>query len=185
MAVVDVPGFIADLKEHSIEHGFHVHDERHFVETYSMRQTWEVDLHPEDACEGPLNLHLALEVDPRVVLAFEDRVMTLSEDEDPPDEFHLPLVFTWLLPPLPKSPDLLILATELAGVGGPDLPLELSAADSYHAVLDEPQRSLTIIGRVPMSLTAILTGQETLCDVLIRCHEVSEFLLAHATDWLD
>ena len=46
MAVVDVAGFIADLKDHAAEHGFHVHDERHFVETYSMRQAFEVDLHP-------------------------------------------------------------------------------------------------------------------------------------------
>ncbi|MGH3744919.1 MAG: phosphoribosylaminoimidazolesuccinocarboxamide synthase, partial [Mycobacteriales bacterium] len=26
------------------------HDERHFVETYSLRQVWEVELHPEDGC---------------------------------------------------------------------------------------------------------------------------------------
>ena len=61
MAVIDVPGFVADLKDHSVDHGFHVHDERHFVETYSLRQAWEVDLHPEDACGGPLDLHLALD----------------------------------------------------------------------------------------------------------------------------
>src|SRR3954447_19042155 len=72
MAVIDVPGFVADLKDHAADHGFHVHDERHFVETYSLRQAWEVDLHPEAACEGPLALHLSLEVDPRQLLAFED-----------------------------------------------------------------------------------------------------------------
>ncbi len=66
MAVIDVAGFVADLKDHAVDHGFHVHDERHFVETYSLRQAWEVDLHPEDACGGPLDLHLALEVDPRI-----------------------------------------------------------------------------------------------------------------------
>ena len=54
MAVIDVAGFIADLKSHAIDHGFHVHDERHFVETYSLRQLWEVDLHPEEACNGPI-----------------------------------------------------------------------------------------------------------------------------------
>lgn len=46
MAVIDVAGFVADLKDHAVDHGFHVHDERHFVETYSLRQAWEVDLHP-------------------------------------------------------------------------------------------------------------------------------------------
>ena len=105
-----------------MDHGFHVHDERHFVETYSLRQAWEVDLHPEEGCGGPLDLHLALEVDPRVLLSFEDLVMELPEDDDPPDEFHFPLTFTWALPPLPQGPDLLRLAIDLAGVGGLELP---------------------------------------------------------------
>ena len=48
MAVIDIAGFVADLKDHAVEHGFHVHDERHFVESYSLRQTWEVDMHPEE-----------------------------------------------------------------------------------------------------------------------------------------
>ena len=43
MAVIDVAGYVADLKDHSVDHGFHVHDERHFVETYSLRQVWEVE----------------------------------------------------------------------------------------------------------------------------------------------
>ena len=60
----------------------------------------------------------------------------LTEEDDPDDTFHFPLVFTWTLPPLPKGPDLLVLATELAGVGGPDLPLEVSAIDSFASVTD-------------------------------------------------
>ena len=79
MAVIDVAGFVADLKDHAVDHGFHVHDERHFVETYSLRQAWEVDVHPEEACGGPLDLHLALEIEPRVVLAFEDLVADLDQ----------------------------------------------------------------------------------------------------------
>ena len=74
VAAIDVAGFVSELKDHAIDHGFHVHDERHFVETYSLRQTWEVDLHPEEACGGPLDLHLSLEVDPRPLLAFEDLI---------------------------------------------------------------------------------------------------------------
>ena len=127
MAVIDVAGFVADLKDHAVEHGFHVHDERHFVESYSLRQTWEVDLHPEEGCEGPVDLYLSLEVDPRVLLGFEDEVMGRPESDDPPDDFHFPVNFTWALPPLPHGPDLLLLATELAGLGGPDLPLERCA----------------------------------------------------------
>ena len=102
MAVIDIAGFVADLKDHAVDHGFHVHDERHFVETYSLRQAWEVDLHPEDACGGPLDLHLSLEVDPRILLTFEDEVALLDDPEAAPnDEFFFPLVFTWQLPPLP------------------------------------------------------------------------------------
>ena len=184
MAIIDVAGFIADLKDHAVDHGFHVHDERHFVETYSMRQAWEVDLHPEQACGGPLDLHLSLEVEPRILFAFEDEVIATPEDVEPTSELTLPLLFTWALPPLPVGPDLLVLATELAGVGGTVLPLEVSAVDSFAAVTDAPERSLTIVARVQVALAAIFLGQEALCDVLDRCHEVSEFLLDRAPAWL-
>jgi len=116
VAVIDVAGFVADLKDHAVEHGFHVHDERHFVETYSMRQAWEVDLHPEDACGGPLDLHLAIEVEPRTLLAFEDEVLALPDEGEPSDALKIPLVFNWSMPPMVKGPDLLVLATELAGI---------------------------------------------------------------------
>ncbi|HEX4901527.1 MAG TPA: hypothetical protein VFV42_01875 [Acidimicrobiales bacterium] len=185
MASIDVAGFIADLKDHAVDHGFHVHDERHFVETYSLRQAWEVDLHPEEACGGPLDLHLALDVDPRTLLAFEDVVMEIDEDDDPPDEFQFPLIFTWSLPPLPKGPDLLVLATDLAGLGGPDLPLEVSAIDSFGAVTDAPERSLSIVAKVDVSLARVFLGQEQLCDTLDRCLAVSNFLLDRAPVWLD
>lgn len=185
MAVIDVAGFIADLKDHAADHSFHVHDERHFVESYSLRQAWEVDLHPEEACGGPLDLHLSLEVDPRVLLSFEDKVMSLDEEQDPPDEYHFPMIFTWALPPLPHSPDLLVLATDLAGIGGPDLPLEVSAIDSYAAVTDPSERSLAIVARIEVSLARVYLGQELLCDTLDRCLDVSNFLLERAPAWLD
>ena len=89
MAVLDVAGFVADLKDHAVEHGFHVHDERHFVESYSLRQTWEVDLHPEEGCEGPVDLYLSLEIDPRVLLGFEDAVIEVGDDAEP--DRHVPL----------------------------------------------------------------------------------------------
>ena len=185
MAVIDVAGFIADLKDHAVDHAFHVHDERHFVESYSLRQAWEVDLHPEEACGGPLDLHLSLEVDPRVLLSFEDKVLELDEDDEPPDEYQFPLMFNWALPPLPKGPDLLVLATDLAGVGGPDLPLEVSAIDSFAAVTDAPERSLAIVARLELSLANVYMGKELLCDTLDRCLAVSQFLLEGAPGWLD
>jgi hypothetical protein len=184
MAVIDVAGFVADLKDHAVEHGFHVHDERHFVESYSLRQTWEVDMHPEEGCEGPVDLYLSLEIDPRVLLGFEDAVMGRPESDDPPDDFHFPMTFTWALPPLPHGPDLLLLATELAGVGGPELPLEVSAIDSIPAATDAPERSLRIIGHQQVSLLNIRDGDAVSCDVLERCLAVSRYLLAGAPDWL-
>jgi hypothetical protein len=184
VAVIDVAGYVAELKDHAVDHGFHVHDERHFVETYSLRQAWEVDLHPEEGCNGPLDLHLALEVDPRVLLAFEDEVVDLPDGEDPKDEYHFPLTFTWALPPLPHGPDLLRLAIDLAGVGGVELPLESSAIDSYASATDPAERRITIVARQQVSLARVLAGEELLCDTFDRALAVSQFLLDRAPAWL-
>jgi hypothetical protein len=184
VAVIDVAGYVAELKEHSVDHGFHVHDERHFVETYSLRQAWEVDLHPEEGCGGPLDLHLSLEVDPRVLLSFEDVVVELDEEATPPDEFHFPLTFSWALPPLPKGPDLLRLAIDLAGVGGIDLPLEVSAIDSFASATDAAERRVTVVARQTVSLARILAGEELLCDIFDRALAVSQYLLDAAPSWL-
>jgi hypothetical protein len=184
VAVIDVAGYVAELKEHSVDHGFHVHDERHFVETYSLRQAWEVDLHPEEGCGGPLDLHLSLEVDPRVLLSFADVVVELPEEATPPDEFHFPLTFSWALPPLPKGPDLLRLAIDLAGVGGIELPLEVSAIDSFASATDAAERRVTVVARQTVSLARILGGEELLCDIFDRALAVSQYLLDAAPAWL-
>ena len=110
--------------------------------------------------------------------------MTLPEEEDPPDSFYFPLLFTWSLPPLPAGPDLLVLATELAGVGQAELPLEVSAIDSYPSATDPSERSLTIVAHVEVSLARVFGGQEQLCDILDRCAEVSHHLLDRAPAWL-
>jgi len=184
LAVVDIATFIADLKDHAADHGFHVHDDRHFVETYSMRQAWEVDLHPAAACGGPLDVHITLEVDPRVMLAFEDHLLELPEGADPDNDFKLPMVVSWSLPPLPDGPDLLLLATDLAGIGGIELPLDVSAIDAYAAVTDAPERSISITARVEVSISGMFTGQECLGGVMPKVTEISEFLLDRAPAWL-
>lgn len=175
------------MKSHAVDHGFHVHDERHFVETYSLRQLWEVDLHPEEACSGPIDLHLSLEIDPRVLLQFEDEVVKLDDpDEVPEGDFSFTLLFTWTMPPLTSPPDLLILATEIAGIGGVDLPVEVSAIDSFHAVTDAPERSLSIVARKSVSLADVYRPRDdTFCDVLDRCRDVSLELLARAPQWTE
>ena len=95
---------LADLKDHVAEHGFHVHDERHFIETYTNRQTWEIDLHPDRACDGPLDMHMALEVDPRTLIAFEDEVMRVGEEGEPDESITIPVTISFALPPLPAGP---------------------------------------------------------------------------------
>ena len=185
MAAIDVAGFVADLKDHAVEHGFHIHEERHFVETYSLRQTWEVELHPEEACDGPLHLHLSLDVDPRILLGFEDSVINLGEEEEPADEFHFPVVFNWSLPPLLHQPDLLVLATDLAAIGGTELPVEVSAIDSTASVIEAPERTIAVTARAEVSLSGMFTGAQQLCEELERCKAVSQFLLDHAPSWLE
>ena len=182
---IDIAGFVADLKEHATEHGFHVHDERHFVETYSLRQSWEVDVHPEAGCGGPIDLHLALDVDPKVVLSLRDRLDEIVDEfEEPEDDYYLDLYFNWAIPPLQSPPDLLVLATDLAGTAGTILPIEVSAIDSYAAVTDAPERRLTILGRVRVSLVDIVMNREQLCEVLDASHEVSLYLLDRVGDWM-
>ena len=44
---------------------------------------------PARACDGPLDMHMALEVDPRTLIAFEDEVMRVGEEGEP-DESPLP-----------------------------------------------------------------------------------------------
>jgi hypothetical protein len=183
---VDIAGFVADLKEHATEHGFHVHDERHFVETYSLRQSWEVDVHPEAGCGGPIDLHLALDVDPKVILSLRERLEEMREGfEEPDDDYFLDLYFNWAVPPLHNPPDLLILATDLAGIGATVLPVEVSAIDSYAAVTDAPERRLMIQGKSSVSLVDVLMGREQLCETLDRSREVSEYLLDHVGGWME
>ena len=186
MAVIDIAGFVTDLKSHAVDHGFHVHDERHFVETYSLRQLWEVDLHPEEACSGPIDLHVTLEIDPRTLLSFEDVVLAMDNpDDEPPGDFSFPLVFTWSFPPLVSPPDLLILATEVAALGGMDLPLEVSAIDSFHKVTDAAERSLSVVGRVPVTLASVYKGNDDeVCNVLDKCRAVSLDLLERVPAWI-
>jgi len=85
---------------------------------------------------------------------------------------------------LPSGPDLLRLAIDLAGVGGIELPLEVSAIDSFASATDGSERRLNIVARKPVSLARILAGEELLCDVFDRCLAVSHFLLEAAESWL-
>ena len=139
---------------------------------------------PRTAAEAPSTCTWPSRSIPRTLLSFEDAVFGLPEDEEPPDEFHFPLTFTWALPPLPNGPDLLRLAIDLAGVGGIELPLEVSAIDSYASATDAAERRLNIVARSPVSLARILAGEEMMCEVFDRCLAVSRYLLDSAGSWL-
>ena len=127
-----------------------------------------------------------VDVDPRAMLGFEDEVMKLEEiDDTPPHGYTFPLLFTWTLPPLPEPPDLLVLATDLAGIGGIDLPVEVSAIDSFPTVTDAPERSLSIVAKMVIDLADVyMNADDAVIAALERCKHVSLYLLDRAPAWL-
>ena len=80
---------------------------------------------------------------------------------------------------------MLVLATDLAGLGGQVLPIEVSAIDSFPSVTDAAQRTLTIVARFDLSLRALLDGEDGMCAVLDRCNEICQHLLDRANTWYD
>ena len=185
VSVIDLHGFVSELKGHASDHGFHIHDERHFVETYSNRQIWEISAHLDGSCGGPLELVVTLQAEARKMIAFEDEVSELEEDEEPDDTITLPLEFSFVLPPLMDEPDLLVLATSLAGVGGRDLPVQVSSVQSYEAVSDRPECMVNIVGRVEWPLAKIFLRESFPCDLLERANDICKFLLDRAPAWLN
>lgn len=183
---VDIASTITYLKDHAIEHGFHVHDERHFVETFTLRQAWEIDVHPAEACSGPLDLHISLDMDPRMLLRFEDLLEeTPDVPEDPENEFSVTFYFNWSLPPMQDAPDLIVLSAELAGMGGIDMPIEVRSVRSMSALGDANEDRLSIVGAFEQSLVDVMFRQDALCEALDRVHDVSMYMLEHADDWTD
>jgi hypothetical protein len=181
---VDLASTITYLKDHAMEHGFHVHDERHFVETYTLRQAWEIDVHPAEACAGPLDLHISLDVEPRLLLKFEDSLVEVDDvPSDDDGDYNVTFFFNWSLPPMRKAPDLIVLSAELAGIGRIDLPIEISSVESMGALDAAVEVRLSVVGKVERSLVDIVFTQDSLCDVLDRVHDVSMYLVNHADAW--
>ena len=63
------------------------------------------------------------------------------------------------------------------------LPVEVSAIDSFPSVTDPAQRTLTIVARIDLSLRGILDGDDGMCEILNRCTEICNRLLAKAPSW--
>ena len=119
----------------------------------------------EAGCGGPIDLHMVLDVDPRIVLALDDYLATLGYDDDtePEGTYHLDMYFNCGAassePARPADP-----GTDLAGVGGTTLPI--GHRDRLHdAVTDAAVRRLTIMGRSAQPDRGGL-GRDELCDVL-------------------
>ena len=168
MAVIDVAGYVAELKDHAVDHGFHVHDERHFVETYSLRQFWEVDLHPEEGCGGPIDLHLALEVDPRTLLDFEDAVVALPEDEDPPTSGPSRSRSTGASRRCPRDPTCSASrSTSLASEGSTSRSRSPPPTRSARSPTPRSAASRSSPAQ-QVSLARVLAGEELLCDTFDR-----------------
>jgi len=78
-----------------------------------------------------------------------------------------------------------VLATDLAGIGGIDLPVEVSAIDSFPSVTDAPERSLSIVAKMTVDLADVyLNNDEAITNALARCKHVSLYLLDEAPAWL-
>ncbi len=182
MAAIDLPGFVSQLKDHLVEHNFHIHEEKHFVETYSLRQSWNIYLHPEDACNGPMDLKVSLTVGARELLSFEDKVATEEDSEIEP--FPLSVSFEWELPPIKGSLDTLTLALDLTRFGDLDFPISVGVRHEYKTVTDQPVRHLVVQAEHSFSLNQVFSGEEFPCKCIITAMEVSRHLLEQSSQWL-
>jgi len=62
----------------------------------------------------------------------------------------------------------------------------VTAIDSIQSVTDAPQRSLSLVAKVPINLADVLmSDDQPFCGLLDRCKAVSLFLLERAPAWLD
>ena len=185
MSVVDFPGFVTDLKFHADEGGFHYHEDHHCIDITTGRQWWEIHLHPDYDCDGPLELHIVVDLDPRVQITFEDEVNKLPEDAEWPEEgFDLILRFHWRMPPLPNSPNLLELATELSAIGGTALPLHVWAADTIATVTDDVARSVHVESERAVPLAHLVGEHDFLDETFGLIGTVTRYLHDRAPAWL-
>ena len=187
VAVIDVAGFVADLKSQAIDHGFHVHDERHFVETYSLRQLWEVDLHPEEACSGPIDLHLSLDVDPRAMLGFEDEVMKLEDARRAAaGRVHVPARVHVDAAAAPRSAGPARAGHRAGRASAASSCRSRCRRSTRSRASPTPRNARCRWSPAPASTSSdvYLNNDESVADNLERCKHVSLFLLERAKDWL-
>jgi len=182
MAVIDLSGFVSQLKDHLVEHSFHIHEEQHVVETYSLSQSWYIYLHPEDACNGPMDLKVSLSISARELHSFEDKVA--QDEELATNAFPLEVKFEWELPPIREGLDTLALALDLARFGDLDFPVSVGVRHEYKTVTDQPTHHLIVHATHSFSLNKIYMGEEFPCKAIVKAMEVSRHLLDQSSEWL-
>ena len=192
--VLDLQAFVASLKDHVLEHGFHIEDERHYIETYSGEQVWNIGLHPENGCDRPISVELSVTVSTRALIAFED---ALSEPEgtdvnEAPDgeasaQAVIPLTVEVSAAPLTTAPDLLVLATEVAAQSHSDVPLSPTLSSKVEPLDDGEQYCLHVSGEVWLPLLAVyqMDDLDDVCAALDSARSVCEHLADHVDKWMD
>jgi hypothetical protein len=78
-----------------------------------------------------------------------------------------------------------VVSTDLAGLGGVELPITVSANESIASVTDPSARTLQVVGKCQVSLVDVLMAREQLCEELDRAKAVSEYLLERVSGWLE
>lgn len=123
------------------------------------------------------------------MLSLQDRLDEMDDEwEEPEDLYRLDLYFNWQLPSLKVPPDLLVVSTDLAGLGGVEVPITVSANETIESIAsltDPSMRTLLVVGKCQVSLVDVLMAREQLCDELDRAKAVSAYLLDRVTGWLE
>lgn len=184
MAIIDLAGFVSQLKDHFVEHKFHIHEERHMVETYSLIQSWEIDLHPETACNGAVDLIVSMTIDPRSLLFFEDKIAELEDSAHETDASPFEIDFAWSLPPIKDTVNILSLTLDLTRFGDLQFPIEVGVRDDFKSVTDSAVRHLLVSAKHVFSLNQIYNGEEVPCEVVTKAFEISSHLLDRSAQWL-
>lgn len=191
--MLDLQAFVAGLKDHVLDHGFHIYDERHYIETYSGEQVWYIGLHLENSCDGPIAVELILTASTRALLKFED-ALAEPDDEESSDALNeemaarivVPLTLEVSASPLATAPDLLVLATEVAARSHPAVPMKPTLTSRVELLDEGEEYCLHITGKVWVPLFGIYQGDELkeVCAVLDSGRAVCRHLCEEIDSWM-
>ena len=116
------------------------------------------------------------------MLGFEDEVMKLDEiDDPPPTGSRSRCCSRGRCRRSPSRPTCSCWRPTSPAIGGIDLPVEVSAIDSFPSVTDAPERSLSIVAKMTVDLADVyMNNDEAVTNALDRCKHVSLYLLERA-----